>query len=148
MRLFSVGVEPVGVIAIGALPTGVIAIGQGATGLVAVGQLSRGVFAIGQLSLGVFALGQLSAGAAWAGGQLAFGGTQGFAMLGVGLLGDWIPWRRRLPEIKPARSPWTLVLRGVLLAGLFALVAWLAIAPIVDACVRQGGIFVPVREMR
>lgn len=148
MRFFSVGVEPVGVIAIGALPTGVIAIGQAATGVVAVGQLSRGVIAIGQLSLGVFALGQLSAGAVWAGGQLALGGTQGFAMLGVGLLGDWVPWRRRLPEIKPPRSAWTLVLRGALLAGLVVLVGWLVVTPIVDACLRQGGIFVPARGMR
>lgn len=141
MRLFSVGVQPVGVIAVGALPTGVIALGQGATGVVAIGQLARGVVAIGQLSLGVFALGQLSAGAAWAGGQLALGGTSGFAMLPIGLVGDWVPWRARLPVIRPPRSIWTLVLRAVLLAGVVALVGWLAIWPVVDACLRPEGIF-------
>ena len=148
MQFFSVGVQPVGFIAIGALPTGVIALGQGATGVVAVGQLARGVVAIGQLSLGVFALGQLAAGAVWAGGQLAIGGTQGLAMLGVGLVGDWLPWRRQAPVIRPARSPWTVALRAGVLAGLVALVAWLALVPVVHALVRPGGVFVPLPGMR
>jgi hypothetical protein len=148
MRFFAVGVQPVGFIAIGALPTGVIALGQGATGVVAIGQLARGVMAVGQLSLGVFAVGQLAAGAVWAGGQLAIGGTQGFAMLGVGLVGDWLPWKRQAPTVRPARSPWTVMLRAVLLAALVALVAWLAIVPVVDAMVRPGGVFVPLPGMR
>ena len=112
MRLFSVGVEPVGFIAIGALPTGVIALGQGATGVLAIGQLARGVVAVGQLSLGVFAFGQLAAGALWAGGQLAIGGTQGFAMLGWGLVGDWVPWRRGTLKVRPAVLATDLI-RGV-----------------------------------
>ncbi|MBM3694369.1 MAG: hypothetical protein FJW79_00265 [Actinobacteria bacterium] len=144
MKFFAVGVQPVGFIALGALPTGVIALGQGATGVVAVGQLARGVVAVGQLSLGVFALGQLSAGAVWAGGQLAIGGTQGFAMLGWGLLGDWVPWRRAAPRLRPAAGLWTAALRAVVLAGVVVLVAWLAIAPVVDALVRPGGVFVPL----
>ncbi|MFH1330213.1 MAG: hypothetical protein ABIJ48_06155 [Actinomycetota bacterium] len=148
MRWFSVGLQPVGVIAIGAAPTGIIAIGQVATGVVAVGQGARGVVAVGQASLGVFAFGQLAAGVAWAGGQLALGGTQGFAMLGFGLLGDWLPWRRGLPEIRAPRSTWTLALRAVLLTALAAAVAWFALAPIVDACLRPGGIFVPVSPLR
>ena len=148
MHWFSVGVQPVGFIAIGALPTGVIALGQGATGVVAVGQLARGVVAVGQLSLGVFALGQLAAGAAWAGGQLAVGGTQGFAQLGWGLLGDWLPWRRQAPRLRPARSLWAVGLRAAVLAGLAALVAWLALLPVVDALVRPGGVFVPLPGLR
>ena len=148
MQFFSVGVAPVGFIAIGAIPTGVIAVGQAATGVVAIGQLSRGFVAIGQLSLGVFALGQLSAGAVWAGGQLAVGGTQGFAMLGWGLLGDWVPWSRQPPRLRPARRPWALALRVAVVAGLVALVAWLAVLPVVDALVRAGGVFVPLPGMR
>lgn len=141
MRWFAVGVQPVGVIAVGALPTGIVALGQGATGVVAVGQLARGVVAIGQLSLGVFSLGQLSAGFAWAGGQLALGGLAGFAQLPIGLLGRWVPWKSAPPEIRPPRSIWTLTLRAVFLAGVGALVGWLAVWPVVDACLRPGGIF-------
>jgi len=141
MRWFAVGVQPVGVIAVGALPTGIIALGQGATGVVAVGQLARGVVAIGQLSLGVLSLGQLSVGFAWAGGQLALGGTSGFAQLPIGLLGKWVPWKSAPPEIRPPRSIWTLTLRAILLAGAGALVGWLAVWPVVDACLRPGGIF-------
>ena len=143
MRFFAVGVQPVGFIAVGALPTGVIALGQGATGVVAVGQLARGVVAVGQLSLGVFAFGQLALGAAWAGGQVALGGTQGFALLGWGLVGDWLPWRRAAPRVRPAGPLWSVGLRAALLAGVVALVAWLAIVPVVDALVRSGGVFVP-----
>lgn len=141
MRWFAVGVQPVGVVAIGALPTGVIALGQGATGVVAVGQLARGFVAVGQLSLGVFALGQLSVGFAWAGGQLALGGTSGFAQVPIGLLGRWVPWRSEPPVIRPPRSISTLALRAVFLAGVAALVGWLAVWPVVDACLRPGGIF-------
>jgi hypothetical protein len=141
MRWFSVGVQPVGVVAVGALPTGVIALGQGATGVLAVGQLARGVVAVGQLSLGVFALGQLSVGLAWAGGQLALGGTSGFAQLPIGLVGKWVPWGPASPEIRLPRSIWTLTLRSVVMAGVAALVGWLAIWPVVDACLRPGGIF-------
>jgi len=148
MQFFSVGVAPVGFIAIGAIPTGVIAVGQAATGVVAIGQLSRGFVAIGQLSLGVFALGQLSAGAVWAGGQLAVGGTQGFAMLGWGLLGDWVPWSRQPPRLRPAGRPWAVALRFAVLAGLVALVAWAVVLPVVDALVRPGGVFVPLPGMR
>ena len=144
MRWFSVGVQPVGVIAIGALPTGVIALGQGATGVLAVGQLARGVVTVGQLSLGIFSLGQLSVGLAWAGGQLALGGTSGFAQAPIGLVGRWVPWRSQLPEIRPPRSIWTLSLRAVLTAGVAALVGWLAIWPVVEAFLRTGGIFSPL----
>lgn len=147
MRFFEVGVQPVGFIALGALPTGVIAIGQGATGVIAVGQLARGVVAVGQLSLGVFAFGQLALGAAWAGGQVAVGGTQGFAMLGWGLVGDWVPWKRAAPTVRPARGLWSVALRAGLLAGLAALVAWLALVPVVDALVRAGGVFAPLPGM-
>jgi hypothetical protein len=138
MRFFEVGVQPVGFIAIGALPTGVIALGQGATGVVAVGQLSMGVFAFGQLALG----------AVWAGGQVALGGTQGFAMLGWGLVGDWVPWGRAAPRVRPAGRLWSVALRAALLAGVAALVAWLAILPVVDALVRSGGVFVPWPGLR
>ncbi len=148
MRFFEVGVQPVGFIAIGALPTGVIALGQGATGVVAVGQLARGMVAVGQLSLGVFAFGQLALGAVWAGGQVALGGTQGFAMLGWGLVGDWVPWRRAAPRVRPAGRLWSVALRAALLAGVVALVAWLAIVPVVDALVRSGGVFVPWPDRR
>jgi hypothetical protein len=140
MRLFAVGVEPVGVVAVGALPTGIIALGQGATGVVAIGQLARGVVTVGQLSLGVFSLGQLSLGFLWAGGQLALGATSGFAQLPIGLVGRWVPWRSAPPEIRTPRSIWTLAFRAVLLAGVTALVGWLAVWPVVDACLRPGGI--------
>jgi hypothetical protein len=148
MRWFEVGVQPVGFIAIGALPTGVIALGQGATGVVAVGQLARGVFAVGQLSMGVFALGQLALGAAWAGGQVAVGGTQGFAMLGWGLVGDWLPWRHEAPRVRPARGLWGVAVRAAVLAALVALVAWAAIVPVIDALARAGGVFVPLPGMQ
>jgi hypothetical protein len=138
----------VGFIALGALPTGVIAIGQGATGVVAVGQLARGVVAVGQLSLGVFAFGQLALGAAWAGGQVALGGTQGFALLGWGLVGDWVPWGHERPRVRPAGRLWSVALRAALLAGMVALVAWLAVVPVVDALVRSGGVFVPWPGLR
>lgn len=141
MRLFAVGVHPVGVIAVGAFPTGVIAFGQAATGFIAVGQLARGVITVGQLSLGVFSLGQLSAGLFWAGGQLALGGFAGFAQVPIGLLGRWVPWRPTPPVIRPPHSIWTLTLRAGLLAGVAALVGWLAVWPVVDACLRPGGIF-------
>lgn len=141
MRWFAVGVQPVGVVAIGALPTGVIALGQGATGVVAVGQLARGVVSIGQLSLGVFALGQLSMGFFWAGGQMGMGGFSGFAQVPIGLLGRWVPWRAQPPLVRPPRSLLTLTLRSVLMAGVAALVGWLAVWPVVDACLRPGGIF-------
>ncbi|MBN2112557.1 MAG: hypothetical protein JW785_00360 [Acidimicrobiia bacterium] len=148
MRWFSVGVEPVGFIAIGAMPTGVIALGQGATGVIAVGQLARGVVAVGQLSVGVLALGQIAAGAIWAGGQLAVGGSSGFAQLPLGLLGYWLPWRRGSFRLKPSRRVWTAALRGVVLAGVVVLVAWVAIAPLVDALTRPGGVFVPLPGLR
>jgi hypothetical protein len=141
MRWFSVGTEPVGVIAVGAFPTGVIALGPFATGFIAVGQLARGVITIGQLSLGLLSLGQLSAGPVWAGGQLALGGFSGFAQVPIGLLGRWVPWRAAGPVIRPPRSIWTLTLRAVMLAGVTALVGWLAIWPVVDACLRPEGIF-------
>ena len=141
MRWFSVGVQPVGVVAIGVLPTGVIAVGQGATGVLAIGQLARGVMVVGQLSLGVLSLGQLSAGLFWAGGQLALGGFAGFAQIPVGLLGKWVPWRSQPPAVRPPHSLWTLTARAVLMAGLAALVGWLAVWPVVDACLRTGGIF-------
>ena len=141
MRWFAVGVQPVGVIAVGALPTGVIALGQGATGVVAIGQMARGMVTIGQLSLGVFSLGQLSMGLAWAGGQLAVGGTSGFAQVPIGLVGRLGARRTSPPEVRPPRSIWTLTLRAVLLAGVATLVGWLAIWPVVDACLRPGGIF-------
>jgi hypothetical protein len=70
MRWFSVGVEPVGVVAIGANATGVIAIGQLATGVVAVGQLARGGIVLGQLAVGIVAVGQLAIGVAKAAGML------------------------------------------------------------------------------
>jgi hypothetical protein len=138
----------VGFIAIGALPTGVIALGQGATGVLAIGQLARGVVAVGQLSLGVFAFGQLAAGALWAGGQLAIGGTQGFAMLGWGLVGDWVPWRRGTLKVRPAARLWAVALRAALLAALAALVVWLVILPVADALVRPGGVFAPSPRLR
>lgn len=141
MRFFAVGVHPVGVIAIGAFPTGVIALGQFATGFIAVGQLARGVIAVGQLSLGVFSLGQLSVGFFWAGGQLGLGGFAGFAQVPIGLLGRWVPWRAAAPAVRPPHSIWTLTIRSVLMAGVAALVGWLAVWPVVDACLRPGGIF-------
>ena len=116
--------------------------------MIAVGQLARGVVAVGQLSLGVFALGQLAVGAAWAGGQLALGGTRGFAMLGFGLVGDWVPWRRGTLRVRPARGLWAVAWRAALLAGLAALVAWLAVAPVVDALWRAGGVFAPAPGLR
>jgi hypothetical protein len=148
MKFFSVGVQPVGFIAIGAMPTGVIALGQGATGVVAVGQLARGVVAVGQLSLGVFALGQLAGGAVWAGGHLALGGTTGFAQVPMGLLGDWVPWRRGAPRLRPAGSLWSVAIRAAVLAALVAVVVWFGILPLVDALTGRGAVPVPVPGSR
>ncbi|HSR15005.1 MAG TPA: hypothetical protein VLL51_04595 [Gemmatimonadales bacterium] len=143
MKFFSVGAEPVGVIAIGQLPTGVIALGQGATGVVAIGQLARGVFVVGQLAVGVFTFGQVAAGSLWAGGQLAFGGTTSVAMLGVNAIGHWVPWRRTSPQIRPARSRVTLALRVLLFLGLVALTTWLAVWGVIDGLFGDEGVFAP-----
>ena len=87
MRVFDVGVQPIGFVAIGQLPTGVIAIGQGATGVIAIGQLARGVIVLGQLAIGIVAFGQLAVGGVWAGGMLAIAPVSGPYMLGTGLFG-------------------------------------------------------------
>lgn len=119
------GVEPVGVIAIGANATGVIAIGQLATGVVAIGQLARGVFVVGQLALGWASIGQLALATTWAGGMLAVGGHTGRGMLGVGAL------HRALTPLR------VLVFLAIVALWWFAAGTWL-----LDAIVREGGIFV------
>ncbi len=141
MRWFAVGGEPVGVVAIGLAPTGVLAIGQFATGVIAIGQLSRGVIVVGQLAVGVFALGQLAVGAAWAGGMLGLGGTYGLSMLGWGAAGYWLPWRPGTLDVKPARSPFTLLVRGLVFVAILALVIYVAVEPVTDAVFNEGGIF-------
>jgi hypothetical protein len=141
MRLFSVGQEPVGVIAVGQVPTGIVALGQVSTGVVAIGQGARGFIAIGQGALGVFAFGQLALGALWAGGQLAVGGTSSLAMLGYGVLGRFVPWRRGSLEWRPIPSRWAVARRAVLLAVIIVAVALAALFPIADAITEIGGIF-------
>ena len=115
--------------------------------MVAIGQLARRVVAIGQLSLGVFSFGQLSAGPAWAGGRRALGGTSGFARSPWACSGPGSPGARRRP-VSAAQRPWTLALRAAVLAGLAALVGWLAVWPVVDALLRPGGVFLPLPGMR
>jgi hypothetical protein len=145
VRVFDVGVQPVGFIAIGQLPTGVIAIGQGATGVVAVGQLARGVIVIGQLAIGVVALGQLAVGAVWAGGMVAVAPVGGPYMLGTGLLGR-LPFgalrRGRWSQfVARQSSPVGLVVRLLVLAAI-AIGVWLiAIGPLLDDLTRVGGVF-------
>jgi hypothetical protein len=141
MRLFAVGVDPVGVVAIGQVPTGIVAFGQGATGIIAVGQLARGVVAIGQVSIGVFAFGQAAAGAAWAGGMLALGGTHSVTMLGYGPLGHWVPWRGRLPQIPPFTSPVATVARLLLFVALIIGAVYFVLLPVFDAVIGSDAIF-------
>ena len=142
MRLFAVGVEPVGVIALGAAPTGIVAVGQLATGVVAIGQGARGVVAVGQLAVGALTFGQLSVGALWAGGQLAIGATSGVAMLPIGLFGRWNPFGKNKPTISVGGSAAWLAIRILVFCAVLALVLFVTIGPIVDAIVREGGIFV------
>ena len=125
MKLVAFGVEPVGFVAIGANATGVIAIGQLATGVIAVGQLARGIVVVGQLAIGWAALGQLALGVSWAAGMLGLAGHTAHGMVAGGLL------RRGL-------SPW----RAIFLLVLVALWWFTAGAWLLDAIVREGGIFV------
>ena len=153
MRVFDVGVQPVGFVAIGQLPTGVIAIGQGATGVVAIGQLARGVIVIGQLAIGIVALGQLAVGAAWAGGMVAVAPVGGPYMLGTGLFGA-------LPFKALRRGRWSqfvgrqmssvgLGVRVVVFLGIAIGVWFIAIEPLLDDLIRVGGVFRdPPRELR
>ncbi len=141
MRFFAVGVEPVGVIALGAAPTGIVAVGQLATGVVAVGQGARGVIAVGQLAIGGLAFGQLAVGALWAGGQLAIGATGGWAMLPLGLFGRWTP-SKRWPRLSVTGARSWVAVRFLIWCVVLALVTWLVMVPVIDAIVREGGIFV------
>lgn len=145
MRVFDVGVQPVGFIAIGQLPTGVIAIGQGATGVIAVGQLARGVIVIGQLAIGFAALGQLAVGAVWAGGMVAVAPVGGPYMLGTGLLGR-LPFgalrRGRWSQfVARHSSPVGLGIRLFVLVGIVIGVWLVAIAPLLHDLIRVGGVF-------
>lgn len=141
MRLLAVGTEPVGVVAIGAVPTGIVAVGQLATGVVAVGQGARGLIALGQLAVGALAFGQLSLGGVWAGGMLAIGTTEQVSMLGFGALGRWAPWRLGPPALDRGRTRRSRVLRMGVTALIVAVVVVVAVLPLVDACLRSGGIF-------
>ena len=125
MKIVAVGVEPVGFLAIGANATGVIAIGQLATGVVAVGQLARGIVVVGQLAVGWVALGQLAIGVSWAAGMLGLAGHTAHGFLAGGLL-------RR--GVTPGRAALLLVLVAL---WWFVAGTWL-----LDAIVREGGIFV------
>ncbi len=145
MRWIEAGTEPVAVFAFGLAPVGIVAIGSAPTGVIAVGQLARGVVSVGQLSVGGFAFGQLSVGIGWAGGQLAIAATSGFAMLPIGLAGRWIPFRESFqPRTNWYRSPWRLLM----LAIVFAVVIAVSIEPLLDAIVREDGIFRQPAEPR
>lgn len=139
MRVLSVGMDAAGFIAIGQRATGVIAIGQLAIGVVAIGQLARGVVAIGQLSCGVLSIGQLSLGAVWSGGMVAVGPTAGFALLPLGLLGRWVPWRRR-SDARRSEQRRPGVMRSVLAAACVALVLAIAMVPLGRALFSEGGV--------
>ncbi|MCB0993932.1 MAG: hypothetical protein KDB21_02490 [Acidimicrobiales bacterium] len=140
MRIVAVGQDAVGVFAFGQQATGVVAIGQLATGVIAVGQLARGIVVIGQLACGVVAFGQLGVGGVWAGGMLAIAPTSSTSLLGVGVLGEWTPWRGRRPRwaLGMRRS---LVLRVLVVVLVVALVTWVAVIPVADELVRPGGVF-------
>ena len=145
MRLVDFGVEPVGVVAIGANATGIIAIGQLATGVVAIGQLARGGIVFGQLALGIVTIGQLSIGLGWSAGQLGVAATSGPGIV-LGLLGRL--YANRLLGKEPGRAfdPVTLDQgrKAIAIVGLAILAAvwWYgAGAWLVDAIVREGGIF-------
>ena len=132
MKVFAVGVEPVGVIAIGANATGVIAIGQLATGVVAIGQLARGVVVAGQLAVGWAAIGQLAVGVSWAMGMIGIAGHTGHGFVVGGGLRKGVTSGRVLFLLALAALWW------------FAAGSWL-----LDAIVREGGIFVdPPRRLR
>ena len=60
-----------------------------------------------------------------------------------------MPWRREAPTSAAGVGRlWAVALRAAVLAGLVALVAWLAVLPVVDALVRPGGVFAPLPGMR
>jgi len=146
MKLFDVGVEPVGVIAIGVLPRGVLAIGPLATGVVAIGQVSRGFVAIGQLAVGVIAVGQVSVGMWWSSGQLAIAPLAGPAMLRVAPFGVLYPLRlaRGEPDWRiqtPLPRGWRLVASLLLVVAVGALVWFFGVLPAQEALFGQGGVF-------
>ena len=125
MKLFAVGVEPVGVVAIGANATGVIAIGQLATGVIAVGQLARGVIVVGQLAIGWAALGQLAIGVSWAVGMVGIAGHTGHGFVVGGGLRKGITYGR------------VLFLLALVALWWYTTGTWL-----LDALTREGGVFV------
>ncbi|MCB2223770.1 MAG: hypothetical protein KQH83_06300 [Actinobacteria bacterium] len=146
MKVFAVGVEPVGVVAVGVAPRGVLAVGPLATGVVAIGQLARGFLAVGQLAVGVLAVGQLAAGMWWASGQLALAPTGGPAMLRLAPYGTARPirwlrgyedWRTPGPELHGWKSAAALAY----VAALAVLVWFVAVLPARDALFGPGGVF-------
>ena len=146
VRLFDVGVEPVGVVAIGVLPRGVLAIGPLATGVVAVGQLARGFVAVGQLAVGVVAVGQLAVGMWWASAQLAVAPLAGPAMLRIAPFGIVYPLRlvRGRPDWSIPTTPssgWRLIAALVFVAAVVTLVWYVAVLPARDALTGPGGVF-------
>lgn len=146
MRLFDVGVEPVGVIAIGVAPRGVLAVGPVATGVIAVGQLARGFVAFGQLAIGVVAFGQLSVGMWWAAGQLAIAPLGGPAMLCYAPFGMLYPGRFARGEedwrVPAAPGPgWRMIGALLVIAGVAVLVWFVAVLPVRDALFGAGGVF-------
>ncbi|MFH2071679.1 MAG: hypothetical protein ABIJ75_02385 [Actinomycetota bacterium] len=146
MRLFDVGVEPVGVVAIGVAPRGVLAIGPLATGVIAIGQVARGFVAVGQLAIGVVVIGQLAFGMWWASGQLAVAPLGGPAMLRFAPFGLLYPGRRHRGEEDwrvPASPPpgWRMIASLLVIAAVAVLVWLVAVLPVRDALFGPGGVF-------
>jgi hypothetical protein len=146
MKVFDVGVEPIGFIAIGVLPRGVVAIGPLATGVVAIGQVARGFIAIGQLAIGVVSIGQLSVGMWWSSGQLAMAPVAGPAMLRLAPFGTARPfkwlrgdevWRQPGKEKRGGR----LLISILFVIALAVLVWFVAVMPVRDALFGTGGVF-------
>jgi hypothetical protein len=146
MRLFAVGVEPVGFLAIGVMPRGVIAIGPLATGFLAIGQLSRGFISIGQLSLRVVSIGQLAVGMWWASGQLALAPTGGPAMLRITPYGVVRPikWLRGYQDWRTPgaeKHGWKTAVSILYVIGIAVLIWFVAVLPARDAIFGPNGVF-------
>jgi hypothetical protein len=146
MKVFDIGVEPVGFIAIGVVPRGVIAIGPLATGVVAIGQIARGFIAIGQLAIGVLSIGQLSVGMWWASGQLAMAPVGGPAMLRLAPFGTahpirWIRGDEVWREAGRPKTGWRLAASAFFVIAVAVLVWFVAVMPAREALFGTRGVF-------
>jgi hypothetical protein len=62
-------------------------------------------------------------------------------MVGYGVLGRFVPWRRGSLEWRPIPSRAALVCRAAVFAAIIIAVVFVALWPVADAITEVGGIF-------